>query len=272
MKRFWVSWVSKEQDSSPVHSPIHPCILGWWISGTFENLDVSLCALIEAVDETQARNAIAYEWPATSSRLTHKLTEWRFFEEKSTDWTPGDRFPFTCCNGDTCCNGNSLTTITAEDEIGDEKSENRLPVHSETNSCPFCGINEQVNTGTRSVVYPYGTGEDEVKLPVTILVYQCRVCNSEWVTSESESLYHVAVCEYLKVLAPHRITKCRQNANLTYSEFAALCTMGVEELKEYEKGMRIQSGWQDVVLYLLSFPENIERLQKRKQMKGRYEQ
>lgn len=84
MSRFWISWSQPGDDYRPLTFPPNEAICGWWCSGSGER-GVSLCAVVDAVTQTEAENAILKDWP--------DLYEWRFCEPKKNGWIPGDRFP-----------------------------------------------------------------------------------------------------------------------------------------------------------------------------------
>jgi len=87
--RYWISWWHQGDDPRPLHyPPLNPRVLGWWRSG-YGDLGVSICALVEAKDESQARAAVATDWPESVG------AEWRFVEEKQQGWLPNDRFPMS---------------------------------------------------------------------------------------------------------------------------------------------------------------------------------
>jgi hypothetical protein len=85
--RFWVSWVQTTEDFRPLTDPPNRAILGWWCSGETDR-GVTLCAAVKANSPSSAEQAVMIDWPEAAG-------EFRFVEEQSTDWTPGDRFPIT---------------------------------------------------------------------------------------------------------------------------------------------------------------------------------
>lgn len=87
IRRFWVSWVQPTEDYRPIQHPPNDSVLGWWCSGYNNNGNATLVALIEADNEQSAEGVIKKDWP--------EWNEWRFIEERSNDWRPGDRFPLS---------------------------------------------------------------------------------------------------------------------------------------------------------------------------------
>ena len=89
MTRFWMSWeepIDEADDSRPDGQwPLPESIKAWWRSGLGEGYH-TLCAVVDAVSQTQAEEEVAKSWPG------HGV--WRFCEEKAADFRPGDRFPW----------------------------------------------------------------------------------------------------------------------------------------------------------------------------------
>lgn len=88
MNRYWISWYQPTEDYRPLTDPPHESVLGWWCSG-YRCSDglASLCALVSATDEESAKACVRHSWP--------EAAEWRFCEERDSDWLPGDRFPLS---------------------------------------------------------------------------------------------------------------------------------------------------------------------------------
>ena len=89
--RYWISWWQPGDDPRPLHfPPKDPRVLGWWRTGQGDEA-TTICALVEAGSDEQARQAVATDWPESAG------TEWRFIERKDgSEWTPGgNRFPLS---------------------------------------------------------------------------------------------------------------------------------------------------------------------------------
>lgn len=85
-KRYWISWYQPTEDYRPLSDPPNEHVLGWWCSGSRISDDAAtLCAVVAGADEHEAKAAVKCDWP--------EATEWRFVEEKPSDFIPGDRFP-----------------------------------------------------------------------------------------------------------------------------------------------------------------------------------
>jgi len=90
MQRFWVSWVQRTEDYRPVNYPPNRRILGWWCSGSDSDENAVLCAVVEANNESEVRDAVYTDWPELAEN-----PDWRFMEEKSDTFVPNDRFPIS---------------------------------------------------------------------------------------------------------------------------------------------------------------------------------
>lgn len=91
MKRFWISWIQNSEDFRPLSDPPSENVLGWWCSGYDADDSAVLCAAVLAIDEDAARAVITANWESKPG----EVGEWRFCEERASDWTPGNRFPIT---------------------------------------------------------------------------------------------------------------------------------------------------------------------------------
>ncbi len=87
-RRFWVSWLQPTDDYRAVTFPPNEAIIGYWCSGYDGPGEVEipiLCAVVDAADEEAAAEAVRKDWP--------EWTAWRFIQERSPSYRPGDRFP-----------------------------------------------------------------------------------------------------------------------------------------------------------------------------------
>ena len=89
MKRFWMSWYQPGDDRRPVYDPkveSEPLDHRYWKSGERgSDGAATVCAVVDAENEKSAKAAVNRYWP--------EAAEWRFIEEKTLDFMPGDRFP-----------------------------------------------------------------------------------------------------------------------------------------------------------------------------------
>lgn len=95
MSRYWCSFYfigahGADSDYRPINFPPHEAILGYWNSGyRLYDEAITLCLLVQAETEDEAKNIIKIEWPESVSAC------WRFFNEHDNLWLPGDRFPIS---------------------------------------------------------------------------------------------------------------------------------------------------------------------------------
>jgi len=71
------------------------------------------------------------------------------------------------------------------------------------------------------------------------------------------------VCRHLGVMTPRDVEAVRTRLRMTRAAFADLTRLGEASLARWEKGLLIQNPANDQLLYLLLFPENVERLRSR---------
>ena len=84
VKLQWVSWWQPTEDYRPLNFPPNQYILGWWKSGEDMEGNASLCALVIAMTEENAKRIIKVDWPEADN--------WRFcYEKEGTNLS--DRFP-----------------------------------------------------------------------------------------------------------------------------------------------------------------------------------
>lgn len=86
--RYWLSWYQPTDDYRPLTDPPHPQILGWWCTGYNNQDHATICALVEAGSEQDAKVYVEVSWPESAT------AEWRFCERRD-DWKPTDRFPLS---------------------------------------------------------------------------------------------------------------------------------------------------------------------------------
>lgn len=130
-------------------------------------------------------------------------------------------------------------------------------------SCPECG-SEKIVTETIDHRFSYGQENSAVELSARIPVRRCEECGSEFFDYEAEDLMHEAVCRHLHVMTPSEVRSIRQqHGNLSRAEFARVTRLGEATIGRWERGALIQNAAYDQLLYLLTFTENLIRLQKR---------
>ena len=127
-------------------------------------------------------------------------------------------------------------------------------------SCPECG-SERIVTETIDHRFPYGQEDSSVELSARIPVCRCEECGEEFLDDEAEDLMHEAVCRHLHVMTPSEVRAIRQR--LSRAEFARVTRLGEATIGRWERGQLIQNAAYDQLLHLLTFPENLMRLQNR---------
>jgi hypothetical protein len=80
---YWISWVQTTDDVRPIGYPPNEAVLGWWSTGYTDD-GQTLCAMVRADSEQDARAVIWEDWP--------EADQWRFCEQQKT-LELGDRFP-----------------------------------------------------------------------------------------------------------------------------------------------------------------------------------
>ena len=128
-----------------------------------------------------------------------------------------------------------------------------------TLACPHCGA-PRITTVLQSQQFPYGAGPHSVTLEATVPVRTCSACGFTFTDREGEEVRHEAVCRHLKVMAPRRIRQLRELHRYSQAAFAEVTRLGEATLSRWERGIIIQNAAYDSYLYLLGFPENLQRL------------
>ncbi len=128
--------------------------------------------------------------------------------------------------------------------------------------CPECGCTD-IETTEREDTFQYGGREKPFTVTAHIPVHACRKCTFAFIDGDAETLRHEAACRQLGVMSPSEIVSIRDGYGMTQSAFADLTRLGVATLSRWERGVVIQNEAYDRFLYLLQFPENMERLRQR---------
>ena len=111
--------------------------------------------------------------------------------------------------------------------------------------------------------FRYGVGEHAIAISVELPLRQCAACGFQYFDHVADETRHEAVCRALGVMTPQEIQAVRQAFGFSRREFSVLTGLGEASLGRWERGTLIQSQANDRYLYLLSVPENIERLRTR---------
>ena len=128
--------------------------------------------------------------------------------------------------------------------------------------CPNCG-SSQVETQMTRDRFAFGTGARAVMLEVLLPFRKCVDCEFQYTDSEAEDIRHETVCRHLSVMTPAEVVSLRKKYGLTRAEFAEKTRLGEASLARWETGELIQTLANDNYMHLLSFEENMERLERR---------
>jgi putative zinc finger/helix-turn-helix YgiT family protein len=130
-------------------------------------------------------------------------------------------------------------------------------------ACLRCGSTE-LDKARRDVEFEYGGREKPFRFKASFPFNTCRRCGFSFLDGDDEELQHEAACRHLGVMTPAEVLDLRTKMGLSQKELAELTGLGVASLSRWERGLLIQNEASDQLLYLLTFPENLERLRQRK--------
>lgn len=129
--------------------------------------------------------------------------------------------------------------------------------------CPSCG-SDAVTTEVIEHRFPYGDGDSAVDLSARVPLRKCQECGEEYLDDESEDLMHETVCRHRGVMTPSQVRAIRQQSGgMSRAEFARITRLGEATIGRWERGELIQNAAYDQLLYLLTYPDNLIRLQER---------
>src|ERR1035438_8868457 len=134
--------------------------------------------------------------------------------------------------------------------------------HEMNELCVECGganLIERIKDQT----FAYGLANDQVVLTASMPVFTCEDCGYEFFDERGEAARHAAVCRHLGVQTPEEVRQTRQGTGLTRTEFCQLTGFGSASLQRWECGMVVPNASSDSLIFLLRFPDNLERLRKR---------
>lgn len=142
-----------------------------------------------------------------------------------------------------------------------EHNDSTLPAKTSSQSmtCPSCGA-ASTSSRIEDEKFQYGEGPTAETLTARVTVYECSACADEFLGGDAEDARHEAVCRYLGVFTPEQIRTLRARYGLSRAEFSRITKLGEATLARWERGSLIQNSAHDRFLYLLSFPENLDRL------------
>jgi putative zinc finger/helix-turn-helix YgiT family protein len=143
------------------------------------------------------------------------------------------------------------------------KTEKRKENEDQEVLCPQCGASG-LETVQVEETFDHGGRKEPIHVTAVLPVKHCRKCDFAFEDWETEKARHRAACAAVGVQPPEEIRRLRQAVGLSQREFARLTRLGGATLNRWERGHLIQNGAYDDYLYLLRFPENVERLRQRK--------
>ena len=129
--------------------------------------------------------------------------------------------------------------------------------------CPQCGT-PQVETVHVEETFDHGGRKKPIRVTTRLPIKHCRHCDFSYEDEETEEARHAAACAQVGVQSPAQIRAIRKQYDLSQKAFAQLTRLGGATLNRWERGHLIQNGAYDDYLYLLNFPENLERLKDRR--------
>jgi putative zinc finger/helix-turn-helix YgiT family protein len=128
--------------------------------------------------------------------------------------------------------------------------------------CMKCG-STNIETQEREDTFEYGGREKPFIVTARFPVHTCRECGFSFTDGHAEKLRHDAACRQLGVMTPDEVRAVREKYGMNQAKFAELTKLGEASLSRWERGVLIQNEANDQLLYLLRFPENVERLRQR---------
>lgn len=133
---------------------------------------------------------------------------------------------------------------------------------SNVTECPNCGENS-VKFRDDTQLFPFDSDGKLIELSAVVPVGHCENCGIDFTDERGEVLRHEAVCAHLGIFSPREIVAIRKRLNLTRSAMAEITKIGEASLARWERGVGIQNGAMDQLLYLLSKEGNLNRLRAR---------
>lgn len=133
----------------------------------------------------------------------------------------------------------------------------------ELRTCLECD-SSRIEIIDRDVEFDYGGREKPFHVKAKLPFVVCRDCGAEFLAGDDPEMKHDAACRQLGVMTPAEIVALRKKIDLTQRELAELTGIGEASISRWERGLLIQNESHDQLLFLLQFPDNVERLRQRK--------
>lgn len=134
-----------------------------------------------------------------------------------------------------------------------------LSVVQQVDLCEICEEGE-VTKAPVDTAFEYNCGGDIVEMKITVPVYSCKSCGSEYTGAEAEEIKHESICDYLHILTPKQIKTLRANYHMSRSEFSEATGIGSASISRWETGAIIQNKAHDNYLRLLVEKENMQKI------------
>ena len=128
--------------------------------------------------------------------------------------------------------------------------------------CVECG-GSRIIERVRQQTFPYLSGGKQVDITASIPIFVCEDCGYAFFGQRGEEARQNAICRFLGVQTPKEIEQVREAAGLARAQFCEISGFGIASLQRWESGATTQSLSSDRLIYLLRFPENLERLRQR---------
>lgn len=135
-------------------------------------------------------------------------------------------------------------------------------MHDSQELCIECGGARLIER-VREQSFAYGPPGDQVTLTASMPVFTCEDCGYESFDERGEAARHDAVCRHCGVQTPEEVRKTREGTGLTRFEFCELTGFGSASIQRWESGIVVPNASSDRLIFLLRFPDNVERLRKR---------
>lgn len=125
--------------------------------------------------------------------------------------------------------------------------------------CPACE-SLAVSESYQVDKFQYGEGVHATKLYATVPLCICDHCKLQYTDERAEKIRHEVVCRHLQILCPEEVYAIRERYRKTQQEFSEITGIGRASLGRWETGKNFQNSSSDNLIFLLGFPENMDRL------------
>ena len=142
------------------------------------------------------------------------------------------------------------------------KTANPKTYGAEQLECPSCDSG-RIRTEWTDHRFNYGLEPEPIELRCKLPLRICEACGNQFMDHVGETLRHETVCRHLGVMTPREIQDLREKYGATQAQFSQLTGFGEASLSRWETGASIQSKTFDNYLFLLTVPENVQRLRSR---------